>query len=524
MTGPITQEIAKEEVERLLAYGLDRGLVVPVDLVEIRNALLEVMGLAEPAAVLAPDPQIEVPPTPEAAVAKLVDYAVQEGFIEDTTTHRDLFDTKLMGLLTPRSSQVIEQFQRDKTTYGVAEALDRFYQFSQDTLYIRQGRIAKNVIWTSQTEYGELEITINLSKPEKDPREIAAARNAPQSGYPACALCRENVGYPGRINHPARQNHRILPLTLNGKQWYFQYSPYVYYHQHCIVLHAEHVPMEINRETFANLIAFVRQVPHYFIGSNADLPIVGGSILSHDHYQGGFHRFPMERAAVRTVLRHREWPEVEAAILHWPLSTLRLRCADGEALIPLATQVLEAWRGYSDPEVEILATSQGEDQQVVRHNTITPIARRGEDGRFELDLVLRNNRTSDEHPLGIFHPHGDLHHIKKENIGLIEVMGLAVLPGRLQRELQEIAEILLGNRSLSEAEDHGLEQHLPWIAELQQRYSPQDYSQAMAILQDEVGAKFARVLEDAGVFKLDETGQRAFLAFLAECGFSPVAQ
>ncbi len=517
----ITVDIAKQELEKLLAYGLAKGLLGAEDLVEVRNSLLDVLNLEEPASVLTPSEQVPVPPTPEAAVAGLVEYAVSVGLIEDTATYRDLFDTKLMGLLTPRSSQVIAKFKQDQTTYGVAEALDRYYQFSQDTLYIRAERIDKNVGWTSPTEYGDLQITINLSKPEKDPRDIAAARNAPASGYPQCVLCRENVGYAGRVNHPARQNHRVLPLTLNESQWYFQYSPYVYYHQHCIVFRHDHVPMRIGEETFRNLLAFLGEVPHYFIGSNADLPIVGGSILSHDHYQGGFHRFPMESAGTLSTLHHPQLAGVEAAVLHWPLSTLRLRGEDKEALARLASHVLEVWREYSDPEVDIAASSPGENGEVLRHNTITPIARRSGDGRFELDLVMRNNRTTAGHPLGIFHPHSDLHHIKKENIGLIEVMGLAILPGRLQSELDRIAEILLGDAPVPPAgdTDHPLHAHQPWIAQLVQKHAPQDQSEAMQILQDEVAAKFARVLEDAGVFKLDSKGQAAFLTFLAQCGF-----
>lgn len=524
MERPISKDAARRELEKLLAYGLSKGLLTDYDLVETRNSLLDLLQLDEPAAVLAPDPQVPVPNTPDEAVSGLVDYAVDCGIIQDTVTFRDLFDTRLMGLLTPRSSAVIAKFEKDKRKYGVAEALDRYYQFSQDTLYIRSKRIARNIGWTSKTKYGDLQITINLSKPEKDPRDIAAARNAPARGYPKCVLCLENVGYAGRVNHPARQNHRVLPMTLNGNQWYFQYSPYVYYHQHCIVFRREHVPMKIGEETFRNLFGFLREIPHYFIGSNADLPIVGGSILSHDHYQGGFHRFPMDNAQPLTVLRNSGYPDVDAAVLNWPMSAVRLRCVDPEPLIRLATEILQLWRQYSDPEVGVLASSKDADGNLQHHNTITPIARRRDDGRFELDLVLRNNRTSPEHPLGVFHPHSDLHHIKKENIGLIEVMGLAILPGRLERELNQIARILVGNEAVPDEKDeeHPLRAHLPWIKDLKSRYSPSGIDEALQLLRDEVGAKFARVLEDAGVFKLTEQGREAFLRFLRECGFEVV--
>lgn len=514
---------AKQAVEGLLAYGLSRGLIADEDVVETRNYLLDLLHLPEPAEVTIPSPDIPVPESPEAAVAPLVDYAAAAGLIPDTATNRELFDTRLMGVLTPRSSQVIAKFVADKEEYGVMEALDRYYQFSQDTLYIRMERIKKNIEWLSPSKYGDLQITINLSKPEKDPRDIAAARNAPTSGYPKCVLCLENVGYAGRVNHPARQNHRVLPLTLSGKQWYFQYSPYVYYHQHCIVFRSEHVPMRISRETFQNFFDFLHYAPHYFIGSNADLPIVGGSILSHDHYQGGFHRFPMDTATSLARLHHAEFADIEAIILNWPVSTLRLRCEHSEPLVDVAEQILAAWREYSDPTVEVLAYSLGPDGQRIPHNTITPIARRSGDGRFELDLVFRNNRTSAEHPLGIFHPHSELHHIKKENIGLIEVMGLAILPGRLEAELGEIAKLLTGEAPMTADREEKLSAHLPWIQELMKKYGDfsLDSDGAKRILQMEVGNKFASVLEDAGVFKLTEEGQGAFLRFLESCGFTP---
>ena len=437
-------------------------------------------------------------------LAPILDYAVEKGIIEDDITSRDLFDTKLMGILTPRPGLVNAWFN-DRYVKSPKEATDWYYQFSQDTDYIRRYRIAKDVKWVSPTEYGDLDITINLSKPEKDPRAIAAAKNAPQSGYPKCQLCRENEGYAGRMNHPARNNHRIIEVGINNEQWFFQYSPYVYYNEHCIVFNGKHVPMKIDRSTFRKLLDFVKQFPHYFVGSNADLPIVGGSILSHDHFQGGRYTFAMEKAPVEREVTFPGFEDVEAGIVRWPLSVLRLRCEDDARLVELADRILSAWRGYTDESAFVFAETDGEP-----HNTITPIARM-RDGKYELDLVLRNNITTEEHPMGVYHPHAELHHIKKENIGLIEVMGLAVLPARLKGELARLGEVLAAGGD--PAEDPELAKHAPWAAELREKYTF-TAENVEGILRDEVGKVFAKVLEHAGVFKRDQQGREAFLRFV----------
>ena len=429
---------------------------------------------------------------------------MENGRIEDDTTSRDLFDTELMGRLTPRPSQVIRAF-RTRYEESPEAATDWYYQFSQDTDYILRYRIAKDVKWVAPTPYGDLDITINLSKPEKDPRAIAAAKTAPQGGYPKCQLCRENEGYAGRMNHPARQNHRIIPITIDGKDWFFQYSPYVYYNEHCIVFNGQHVPMKIDRSAFRKLLDFVKQFPHYFVGSNADLPIVGGSILSHDHFQGGRYTFAMEKAPVEKEVSFPGFEDVECGIVKWPMSVIRLRSADDDRLVDLAEKILTTWRGYTDEAAFIFAETDGEP-----HNTITPIARM-RDGKFELDLVLRNNLTTEEYPLGVYHPHQELHHIKKENIGLIEVMGLAVLPSRLKGELADLADALAEGRDIRS--DEALEKHADWAEELQTRYTF-TRENAMGILQKEVGVVFAQVLEHAGVYKCTDEGREAFLRFI----------
>ena len=434
----------------------------------------------------------------------LLDWAVENGRIEDGTTSRDLFDTELMGRLTPRPSQVIREFEA-RYEDSPETATDWYYKFSQDTDYIRRYRIAKDVKWVATTPYGDLDITINLSKPEKDPRAIAAAKTAPQGGYPKCQLCRENEGYAGRMNHPARQNHRIIPITIDNKDWFFQYSPYVYYNEHCIVFNGQHVPMKIDRSAFRKLLDFVKQFPHYFVGSNADLPIVGGSILSHDHFQGGRYTFAMEKAPVEKEVSFPGFEDVECGIVKWPMSVIRLRSADDDRLVDLAEKILTTWRGYTDEAALIFAETGGEP-----HNTITPIARM-RDGKFELDLVLRNNLTTEEYPLGVYHPHQELHHIKKENIGLIEVMGLAVLPSRLKGELADLADALAEGRDIRS--DEALEKHADWAEELQTRYTF-TRENAMGILQKEVGVVFAQVLEHAGVYKCTDEGREAFLRFI----------
>ena len=434
----------------------------------------------------------------------LLDWAVENGRIEDDTTSRDLFDTELMGRLTPRPSQVIRAF-RTRYEESPEAATDWYYQFSQDTDYILRYRIAKDVKWVAPTPYGDLDITINLSKPEKDPRAIAAAKTAPQGGYPKCQLCRENEGYAGRMNHPARQNHRIIPITIDGKDWFFQYSPYVYYNEHCIVFNGQHVPMKIDRSAFRKLLDFVKQFPHYFVGSNADLPIVGGSILSHDHFQGGRYTFAMEKAPVEKEVSFPGFEDVECGIVKWPMSVIRLRSADDDRLVDLAEKILTTWRGYTDEAAFIFAETDGEP-----HNTITPIARM-RDGKFELDLVLRDNITTEEYPLGVYHPHQELHHIKKKNIGLIEVMGLAVQPSRLKGELADLADAFVEGRDIRA--DETLEKHNHWAEELKTRYTFTKEN-AMDILQKEVGVVFATVLEHAGVYKCTDEGRTAFLRFI----------
>ncbi len=482
----------------LIQYGLDCGLIEPCDRTYLINQLLQTLKLdsyhpAEPAKL----PLEEI-------LRQLLDDAVRRGVCGSDSTSRDLLDTALMGVLTPRPGEVRRRFAALFRESPEA-ATDWYYRFSQDTDYIRRYRICRDMRWKTATEYGDLDITINLSKPEKDPKAIAAAKNAPQSGYPKCQLCPENEGYAGRMNHPARQNHRIIPIRIAGADWFLQYSPYVYYNEHCIVFNAEHVPMKIDRSAFAKLLDFVTVFPHYFVGSNADLPIVGGSILSHEHFQGGRYCFPMETAPVETELSFRGYQDVEAGIVRWPMSVIRLNSTDRESLTELADKILRVWRGYTDEEAFVFAETEGEP-----HNTITPIARRrGEN--YELDLVLRNNITTPEHPLGVYHPHAELHHIKKENIGLIEVMGLAVLPSRLKGELEALAGALLSGADI--ASDPALAKHAPWIAELQTRHVF-TAENTLPILQEEVGQVFRQVLEHAGVYKRTDAGRSAFLRLI----------
>ena len=487
-------------IAALADYGVRKGLLEAEDRVWAVNSLLQVLELQE---YQEPEAALELPL--EEILGVLVDFSVKRGIVEDNITSRDLFDTALMGVLTPRPSWVTEQFQR-RAAQDRRAATDWYYQFSQDTDYIRRYRIAKDVKWLASTMYGELDITINLSKPEKDPRAIAAAKAAPQSGYPKCLLCRENEGYAGRMNHPARQNHRVIPVTIDGGDWFLQYSPYVYYNEHCIVFNSRHVPMKIDRSAFRKLLDFVIQFPHNKVGSNADLPIVGGSILSHDHFQGGRYTFAMERAPVEREVSFLGFEDVEAGIVRWPMSVLRLRSTDDGRLVELADKILGAWRGYTDEAAFVFAETDGEP-----HNTITPIARmRG--GKYELDLVLRNNITTSEHPMGVYHPHAELHHIKKENIGLIEVMGLAVLPARLKGELARLGQVLAAGGDPASEPD--LEKHAPWAEELRARhtFTPENTEE---ILRQEVGVVFSKVLEHAGVFKCTEQGREAFLRFTA---------
>ncbi len=486
-------------VAQLVNYALGRGLIAPEDRVWAVNrlmAVLKVDGLEVPDQVS--------PAGLEEILGGILAWAVETGRCEDGPASRDLLDTELMAALTPRPSWVIEQFQK-RYARSPREATDWYYQFSQDTDYIRTYRIARDVKWVASTPYGELDITINLSKPEKDPRAIAAARNAPQNAYPKCQLCAENEGYAGRLDHPARGNHRVIPITINHSPWFLQYSPYVYYNEHCICFNRRHTPMKIDRACFDKLLDFTAQFPHYFVGSNADLPIVGGSILSHDHFQGGHYTFAMEKAPVERAVTFPGFEDVTAGIVKWPMSVIRLRSSDRVRLAELAEKILAAWRGYTDKDAFIFAQTNDEP-----HNTITPIARRREED-FELDLVLRNNITTEEFPLGVYHPHPALHHIKKENIGLIEVMGLAVLPARLKGELARLAEVLV--RGDDPAADETLAKHAPWAAELVKVYHFTAQN-AEKILRDEVGKVFAQVLEDAGVYKCTRSGRDAFMKFI----------
>ena len=491
-----------EAVAKLMQYGRTTGLVAAEDEIYVTNQVLEALNLSEYEKPEQIPEEVEL----EDILKEITDYAVSRGMIEDSVVYRDLFDTKIMGKLVPAPSTVIANFN-ELYQEGPKCATDYFYKLSQDSDYIRRYRIKKDQKWLTSTEYGELEITINLSKPEKDPKAIAAAKTAKQSGYPKCLLCKENEGYAGRVNHPARQNHRIIPVVIDDKNWGFQYSPYVYYNEHCIVFNGEHVPMKIEEATCAKLLDFVTQFPHYFVGSNADLPIVGGSILSHDHFQGGNHEFAMAKAPVVRECTIPGFEDVHAGIVKWPMSVIRLQSREKERLIKAAAHILEVWRGYTDEEAFIFAETDGEP-----HNTITPIARM-RNGQFELDLVLRNNITTKEHPLGVYHPHAKLHHIKKENIGLIEVMGLAVLPARLKQEMEELAKAILAGSDIRA--DEMLEKHADWVEEFLPNYSEVNEGNIMDILHEEIGKVFSQVLEDAGVYKQTEDGQKAFDRFVS---------
>lgn len=520
--------MVSERILDLTQYALVTGLIEPADQIYTVNRLLELFGLDEleedAAAAFADRPDSRSIQTEDDAraalegiLSELLDYAAQQKLIpEDTVTYRDLFDTKIMGTLVPRPSAVAAKFYDIYKNESQQAATDYYYKLSCDSDYIRRYRIKKDLKWTADTEFGTLDITVNLSKPEKDPKAIAAAKLAKQSGYPKCLLCKENVGYAGRINHPARQNHRIIPVTINQSDWFFQYSPYVYYKEHCIVFNAEHTPMKIERATFGKLLDFVSQFPHYFVGSNADLPIVGGSILSHDHFQGGHYEFAMARAPLEQEFHFRGFDDVRAGIVKWPMSVIRISGPDQERLIELADSILLAWRSYSDEAAFIFAETDGEP-----HNTITPIARkRGED--FELDLVLRNNITTEEHPLGVYHPHAKLHHIKKENIGLIEVMGLAVLPARLKDEMAALVQALLLGSDLRS--DETLAKHADWVDEFLPKYGFGNDTNGLSgkvteerltdLIQTEIGLVFNEVLKDAGVYKCTEEGRAAFQKFI----------
>ena len=489
-------------IKALVAYGLKTQLLQVDDEIFVTNQLLEFFQLDDLEELENANCDLSL----TEILNGMMEYAYEIGLLEnDSVVYRDLFDTKVMSLLMPRPSEIIREFQSHYAN-SPEEATDYFYQFSQDSNYIRRYRIKKDLKWTAETEYGDLDITINLSKPEKDPKAIAAAKLMKQSGYPKCLLCVENEGYAGRVNHPARQNHRIIPVTIQDEAWGFQYSPYVYYNEHCILFNKKHTPMKIDRAVFGKLFDFVRQFPHYMIGSNADLPIVGGSILSHEHFQGGKYEFAMAKAPMEKTVEINGYEGVTVGIVKWPMSVIRLQAQEVEPMIELADHILKSWRGYTDEECFIYATTNGEP-----HNTITPIARRRGD-MYELDLVLRNNITTKEHPLGVFHPHQELHHIKKENIGLIEVMGLAVLPARLKEELEALKKAILAKEDLHARED--LRSHADWVEEFLPNYQEVNEENLSGIIEAEVGKVFLRVLEDAGVYKRDSKGQAGFERFL----------
>lgn len=489
-------------IAQLVQYGKEKGLVAKEDEIYTINRLLEILHLDEYKETVCEE-EMKL----EDILAQIMDWAYENGVMqENSVVYRDLFDTKLMGALVPAPSVVIKKF-RELYKESPKKATDFYYDFSCNTDYIRRYRIAKDRKWKAETEYGTLDITINLSKPEKDPKAIAAAKNAKQSAYPKCLLCKENEGYAGRINHPARQSHRIMPVEIDGKPWGFQYSPYVYYNEHCILFNKEHTPMKIDESAFRKLLDFIRQFPHYFIGSNADLPIVGGSILAHEHFQGGHYEFAMERAGIKKEITIPGFEQIEAGIVNWPMSVIRIRHTDAGLLVKAASHILESWRKYTDEDFFIYAQTDGEP-----HNTITPIARM-RDGKYEFDLVLRNNITTKEHPLGVFHPHQELHHIKKENIGLIEVMGLAVLPARLKNEMKRLGEFIVAGKDISSDEE--LAKHADWVETFIGSYDSVTQENVEEILQKEIGEVFKKVLEHAGVYKNTKQGMEGFMRFIS---------
>ena len=489
-----------ESISKLVQYGIQNSLIKEADKIYATNRILEILQLDEFEDCEISDCELDL----EQILKEILDFACEKGLTEDNIISRDLFDTKIMGCIVPPPHDVIEKFEMLYKS-SPKLATEWYYKFSQDTDYIRRYRIKKDLRWKAETEYGELDISINLSKPEKDPKAIAAAKSAKQSGYPKCALCAENEGYAGRLNHPARQNHRIIPLDLDSEKWFLQYSPYVYYNEHCIVLNSQHIPMKIDKSTFKKLFEFIEKFPHYFIGSNADLPIVGGSILSHDHFQGGHYDFAMAKAPIEKRFSIRDFSDVECGIVKWPMSVIRIRHYDYQRLIELADFILGKWREYSDEDVFIYAYTDG-----TPHNTITPIARKSGD-LFELDLVLRNNITTEEHPLGVYHPHSEFHHIKKENIGLIEVMGLAVLPSRLKNEFEVLSDYILNGKDIRS--NDLIAKHAQWIEEFLPNYQV-TAENIQSILQAETAKVFAKILECCGVFKRDESGQKAFEKFI----------
>lgn len=519
-------ERASFAIEALIRYAVHHELMNPLDMSYVRNQLLDLFQLSEPCSAFRDEQWEAIPDEPHGILDELLDCAYERGLIPDRiTTYRDLLDARIMGLLMPRPSEMNERFRHMQMTDGIERATADFYRINQKCNYIRTDRVRNNEYWLHKSEFGEMEMTINLSKPEKSPQEIALAAQLTASHYPECLLCADNVGYAGRLDHPARQNLRILPVELNGEDWYFQYSPYVYYNEHSIIFNKEHIPMKLTRNTFARLLNFTEQFPHYFIGSNADLPIVGGSILSHDHFQAGKHTFPIERAPIEMSFTHPDYPGITAGIVRWPMSVLRLQGEHPDVLLQCADDLYEQWKMYSDEGASIAASSD-RGGEAVRHNTVTPIVRR-RGSLFEMDLVLRNNRTDEEHPEGIFHPHREHHHIKRENIGLIEVMGLAILPGRLKQDVERIT-LLLSERGQWEEQREQLHEtdslypHRAWIDQMLEQYGIMAADKAKQVILHEVGNKFATILGQAGVFKHDEQGRDAFCRFTAACGYERV--
>lgn len=502
---------ASKTIEKLLNYGIENELIEVWDVPQIRNQLLSLLKLEEPF-------EGEIDYNGDDSITKilsrLLEYAVSIDLINNTVTERDLFDSKIMSNLMPRQSELIYKFNKLKNIRGINSATDYFYKISQDSNYIRMDRVSKNKHWVSESDFGNIEITINLSKPEKDPAEIEAEKKAVTVNYPKCLLCIENVGYEGRLNHPARSNHRVIPITLDKEQWYFQYSPYVYYHEHAIIFSEEHRPMTISRNTFIRLLDFVEIFPHYFIGSNAELPIVGGSILSHDHFQGGHYELPMARAKTIKEYNNSNYPNTRIKMLKWPLSVIRLTSKNKKELIDLSDKILNLWRNYNDEAYNIYSYTED-----IPHNTITPIARINKKNEFEIDLALRNNITTEDHPHGLYHPHKHLHHIKKENIGLIEVMGLAILPPRLEEEIKLIKEVLTGACKVDTAlENKALIKHELWLRELISKHgiSLMD-SEAEEIIRAGISNKFLEAIKCSGVYKQDEDGLKGFEKFINLC-------
>ncbi len=486
-------------IKELAIYAKNNGLIEKEDMIFSINQLCQALSLDS-----FEDCEADGNLPLEDILKSILDYAAENGLCENSVVYRDLFDTRLMGILTPRPSEVIKRFNEEYKK-SPESATEYYYSLAKKSDYIREYRIKNDVKWITKTEYGDIDITINLSKPEKDPKAIAAALTMKQSSYPKCQLCKENEGYMGRVNHPARQNHRIIPITLSGEAFFLQYSPYVYYNEHCIVFNSEHIPMVINKSAFDKLLSFVELFPHYFVGSNADLPIVGGSILTHEHFQGGHYEFAMAKAEVETPLTFKGFEDISAGIVKWPMSVIRISGKSKARLVELADKILNAWRGYTDEEAFIYAETNGEP-----HNTITPIARM-RDGSLELDLVLRNNITTEECPLGFYHPHPEYHHIKKENIGLIEVMGLAVLPSRLKEEIAVLADAIVNSKDI--ASDERIAKHLEWANMIKNKYSEINADNCEDILKKEIGIIFTSILEQCGVFERSEKGKAQFIKF-----------